>query len=56
MPHDDEEAVAFHAAAIRENARLNDDNAQLRALVDHLCGEIRKIAAELSKLIDKDNH
>ena len=46
MPHDEKV----------ELQRLRDENAQLRALVSTLCGEIQKIAAELGKLIDKDNH
>jgi hypothetical protein len=47
MPRDD---------ATAEITRLREENDKLRALVDHLCGEIKKIAAELSKLIDKDIH
>lgn len=47
MPHDSHEV---------ELQRLRKENAHLRALVSTLCGEIQKIAAELGKLIDKDNH
>jgi hypothetical protein len=54
MPHDPHAIIS--AAAIDEVKRLRDSNRELRALVDHLCGEIKKIAAELSKLIDKDIH
>jgi hypothetical protein len=40
----------------QRTATLREENTQLRALVSTLCGEIQKIAAELGKLIDKDNH
>ena len=52
MPHELDPLIS----AMREIDRLSGENAQLRALVSTLCGEIQKIAAELGKLIDKDNH
>jgi len=55
MPHEPRHVDLLDATAV-EMQRLREDNRVLRALVDHLCGEIKKIAAELSKLIDKDIH
>jgi hypothetical protein len=52
MPRD---VIDTTADVIAEMVRLNEENAQLRALVSTLCGEIQKIAAELGRLIDKDN-
>jgi hypothetical protein len=53
MPHDPEDVIQF---AMKEHARLVADNDQLRATIAAMAAEIRKIAAELGKLIDKDNH
>jgi hypothetical protein len=56
MPPNPGDIATDRAWLVAEVERLRDDNAKLRALVDHLCGEIKKIAAELGKLIDKDIH
>ena len=53
MPHSDE---AEFDALLADYKRVAEENTRLRALVSTLCGEIQKIAAELGKLIDKDNH
>jgi hypothetical protein len=57
MPREWIEELRQHAGSDEsaEIKRLRDDNARLRALVGTLCDEIKKIAEELSKLIDNDN-
>ena len=53
MPHDPEEVIRF---AMKEHARLVEDNDRLRAIIAEMAAEIRKIADELKKAIDKNIH
>ena len=53
-PHDDEEVVAFHSAAIREQARLQEENAALRTLLVELLRAMKEVEFTLRKALDKD--
>ncbi len=53
-PHDDEELVAFHSAAIRENARLQTENEQMRTLLVDVLRAMKEVEFTLRKALDKD--
>ena len=53
-PHDDEELVAFHSAAIREQARLQAENAELRTLLVDVLRSMKEVEFTLRKALDKD--
>ena len=54
-PHDDEEAVAFHSAAIREATRLRNENDQLRALLIETLRAMKEVELTLQGALDRDN-
>ena len=54
-PHDDdEEAVAFHSAAIREATRLHNENDQLRTLLLEVLRAMKEVELTLQGALDKD--
>jgi predicted RNase H-like nuclease (RuvC/YqgF family) len=60
MPHDPEDVIRFamkeHASQAEKIERLTVENRKLRAVIEHMSGEIRKIAEELKKAIDRNIH
>ena len=53
-PRDDEEAVAFHSAAIREATRLRNENDQLRTLLIEALRAMKEVELTLQGALDKD--